>query len=698
MIILKNKFIFRTIAFIFITCFCNNSFYALAQASPEDKVILDKLRKLNIPDDSLQIYFDKYKEGKFNLDTAKVEPTDTIPPNIPLKSHGKAFVISNDSYKSIRKEDIQFQNYHSLFDILKNNLPAFPLSLDGIGTYRHLSLFGSTPRDISFKFNNRPYKDLEYGSINLEQLPTEFMEQAEIFVGSDAVILSDNSSGASINIQEIRYDTKKPYTRLWYSQAGYDFISADGIYSQNFVKNWNFTFGFRTMTASGRYTNSWLQDWNVRTILRWNPSNYTSISLVENYTNHGYGTNGGVDVNYTSEIYDNIYARVKFENLNERVFRHDLTLTCTSLLDKDSTSTVSGSLFISNSEWDNYRSSDLYVKAEDTVNITTHNSHYMGATAKYEQDFFNTFQLRVGGEVEYDVLPETFYFDALNDLSYSAFAYGLFKPVENIRLSGGMRLSTFAGNTALSTGAKLIFSPFTKGGLRGIIDSTSNSSSLDLIIDLSISNRFPTPAEGLNLANEKHFLGFAECRYKTSPFNISAGAFFRNVDNPVLTQAEIIDSHTVYQSYNGNKRTVLGLYANLDFVVFEHISISLWGQGYLSRTNDSNDYRFPNFICGIRTYYEITAGRSILRLGTSFGFMGEMQGEQYIPIGRKYIPNSTTSLAKPLSLDLFAEARLGVAHVKITYENILSKGYYYVPYYPQLDGNFRISVSWPFLD
>ncbi|TAL69683.1 MAG: hypothetical protein EPN82_03445 [Bacteroidetes bacterium] len=681
--ILKNKFIIPEITFLLITFFCNNNFALFAQTNPEDIIILNKLKKLNLPEDSLQIYFEKVKQGKFNPDSVKVESIDTIPPNVPLISHGRAFVINNEIYKSIRKENIRFHNYNTLFDILQFNLPAFPLSLDGIGTYRHLSLFGSSPKDISFQFNNRPYKDLEYGSLNIEQLTPEFMEQAEVLVGSDAVIISDNSSGASINLQEIRYNTKKPYTRLWYSQAGYDFISADGIYSQNFIKNWNFTFGFRTMTATGRYANSWLQDWNVRTLLRWNPSDYTSISFVENYTNHGYGTNGGVDVIYSSDIYDNVYARVKFENLNERVFRHDLTLTYTSLLDKDSSSTLSGSIYFSNSEWDNYRSKDLFVNLTDTVNIINHTSHYMGATAKYEQDFFRTFQLRVGGDVEYDVLPQTYYFDELNDISLSAFAHGLFEPVKNIKISGGLRFTTFAGKTALSTGAKAVL---------------SLANELELIGDLSIASRFPTPSEGLNLSNEKHFLGLAELRYKTQPINISIGAFYRNVDNPILTYAETIDSHTVYKSYSENKRTVLGLYANLGFIIFGNINISIWGQGYLSRTNDSNDYRFPDFIAGIRGYYEIIAGKSVLRLGTSFGFIGEMKGEQYVSIGRKYLPNSTTSLAKPLSLDLFAEARLGVAYLKLTYENILSQGYYYVPYYPQLDGNFRISVGWPFLD
>ncbi|MBI5324654.1 MAG: hypothetical protein HZB41_05185 [Ignavibacteriae bacterium] len=646
----ENKFIVTSIILFLITFICNNSNSLFAQANPEDKDIFEKLKKLNVPNDSLQIYFNQFKEGKFNIDSVKTETKDTIPPNFPLISHGRTFVLKNDCYRTIRKEDIQIHIYNSLFDILKYNLPSYSLSLDGIGTYRHLALFGSSPADVSFQFNNRPYKDLEFGSLNIEQLSPEFMEQAEILVGSDAVILSDNSSGASINLQEIRYNSKKPYTRLWYSQGGYDLISADGIYSQNFVKNWNFTFGFRTMTSSGRYTNSWLQDWNVRTLLRWNPSDYTSISFVENFTNHGYGTNGGVDAYNSSDIYDNVSARVKFENLNERVFRHDLTLTYTSLLDRDSSSTLSGAIYFSNSDWDNYRSKELYVNSIDTVNTINHISQYMGATAKYEQDFFQTFQLRVGGDVEYDILPKTLYFDELKDLSFSAFAHGLFTPIENIKLSGGLRFTTYAGKTALAFGAKSVL---------------SFSKELELIGDLSFSDRFPTPVEGLNLSNEKHFFGLAELRHKTQPINISVGAFYRNIDNPILTKTEIIDSHKVYQSYNTDKRNVFGLYANLDFFIFGSIGISIWGQSYLSNTNDTNDYRFPNFIAGIRTYYEIIAGKSLLRLGTSFGFMGEMKGEQY---------------------------------TKATYENILSQGYYYVPYYPQLDANFRLSVAWPFLD
>jgi hypothetical protein len=647
-------------------------------------------------------------------DSTKIIPKDTIPPNVPLFRHGSIFVLPGMNYKTIRKEDIQFQNYNSFFDIIKLNTPSYPLALDGIGTSRQLSFFGSQPRDVSIQFNNRPIKDLEYGSLNPEQLPTEFMEEAEVLVGSDAVIFSDNSSGALINIQEIRYNTKEPYTKLWYSQAGYDFISADGTYSQNWIKNWNFTFGFRTMSATGRYSNSWLGSWNVRGIVRWNPSDLTSISLVENFTNHGIGTNGGVNLSTSQNIYDNIAANVIYNNLNERVFRHDLTLSMTSLLSKDSLAAVSGTLFFSHSLWDNYVRV-IYVNPADTVNIISHISSYFGATVKYEQKFFNYFKLRVGGEAEYDRLEKTYYFDSLNQLSASAYAQGQLTPVENLNLSGGMRLSTFAGKIAVATGAKAVlalFKPyeknevdslshFTEGGLMGF--NEPGRYPLELIGDLSVSERFPTPAEGLKLNKERNFLAIAELRYLSSQssgggYKLSLGAFERNTNSPILTQIVTVDSTSSYQCYNATSRNVIGAYLNFETRLFKNVDISLWLQAYSSRTNGALDKRFPDFIGGISGYYEIIAGESVMRLCTSIGVIGPLSGEQYLPIGRNYLPVNTQSNLTPINLDVFAEAKLGVAYVKITYENILSQGYYFFPYYPQLDRNFRLSISWPFLN
>jgi hypothetical protein len=49
-------------------------------------------------------------------------------------------------------------------------------------------------------------------------------------------------------------------------------------------------------------------------------------------------------------------------------------------------------------------------------------------------------------------------------------------------------------------------------------------------------------------------------------------------------------------------------------------------------------------------------------------------------------------------IDLYASAKLGDAYVRLTYMNLLNQTFGYMPIYPQLEGNFRISVGWAFLE
>ena len=135
--------------------------------------------------------------------------------------------------------------------------------------------------------------EANFGTFNMDMFSTEFMESVEILVGSDAVIFSNNSSGALINLQEIRYNASTPYTKLWINQAGTSMISSDGVFSQNILPNFNFTVGIRAISSDGDFTNQWVDSWNLRGILRWNLSPKTNISLTENFYNHAAGTNGG---------------------------------------------------------------------------------------------------------------------------------------------------------------------------------------------------------------------------------------------------------------------------------------------------------------------------------------------------------------------------------------------------------------------
>ncbi|MFA6571675.1 MAG: putative porin [Bacteroidota bacterium] len=612
--------------------------------------------------------------------TSKADTTtnkkDSTVYSVPLRRHGSMYLLKPSSYSEITKEEIQHYNYKSFSDLIYNYLPAYPLSVGAYGGFNHFSLFGGHPNDVAVNFNGRPLNDLEFGSLNIEQWSPEFMEKAEILVGSDAVIFSDNSSGCSINIQEIRYNTSKPYTRLWYSQGEYDLISFDGIFSQNIFPNWNFTFGFGTMNATGRFPDSWVSHWNVRGILRWNPSDKTSISLTENFTNQGIGTNGGSDIKKSTSIYDNIDAVQFLPDVNERVFRHDLNLTLTSYL-FDSTA-LTGTLFFSHSAWEQDLSTDLY-NTGDSSFFKKHNSNYFGLNARYEQNIFKFFNLRIGGSLLYANAEKSDYIDSISTVSLSVFGHGQMYLSSFLELSGGIRLRYINDRKAVSIGGKSTF---------------SFSDIFKISGDISLSERVPNPSEGLSLKNELHLLMLAETELTISKTLFKAGVFFRNVSNPIS-----YDSISVFaKARNFDTKQIFGAHFRFETNLFDKFDFSTNFQIYYSRTDGSDDKRFPNFYTNFRLSYLYKIGLSELRVGLNTGFMTSKKGEWFNPLTRAYLPVNEESGFQYQGISAFAEVRFRTAFVKVSFDNLLSQGYYYVPFYPEFDRNLKISVAWPFGD
>jgi len=613
-------------------------------------------------------------------------PKDTVKPFIPLKTHGSIFLLKNKNSKVIRKEDIQFDVYNGFTELLSSKLPFYPLFLGSPGLFNSFSAFGGTSRDVSLTFNGRPVTDMAFGSFNLEQFSPEFMEKTEILTGSDAVIFSDNSSGFLANIQEVRYNTAKPYTKLWYEQAGYDFIAADGIFSQNPMKNVNFTFGFHKTTSKGRYKNSWLDSWNVRALLRWNLSDRTNVSLTENFFNHGIGTNGGVNLDKSSALYDELAAEPNYEFNNERVFRHDLTATLTSYLDKDSSQAVLSNAFFTYSEWNKYRPVELTLSKQPADVFLKFLDRQKGFNIRYESRLLNNIIMRFGGELNHISLGQSDYNEGFNGLKTSTFAQTQLDFIPGVELSGGLRYVNMGNHNTLNVGAH------------------ANISLSDVFIlygDVSRSERFPSMSESLTLKNEKSFLEIAGIKLKVKESIFELGVFARQTTSPILA-IEQSDSTGLFistYSYNGNNRNVIGANLNISSRFFSHLIVRLWGQSYLvSKTDDADDKRFPKIFGGLNTYYEIIAGQSILNIGVSFSAMTKFNGETFIPQTRSYIPNAIESTNYINGLDAFATARLGNAFVRLSYQNVLSNGYYYVPFYPALDRNFRLMFSWAFLN
>ena len=642
-------------------------------------IVSDSLNKTAIASDSLDIK----KTSDDSATVNKTAPVDSIL-HKPLDKHGAFCLLSADPYKKIEKQDLLFMDYSEFSDILAEKIPAYPLNLGYFGQYNHFSIFGAMPSDISFRFNGRPLDDMLYQTVNLSELEPEAYENIEVFTGSDAVIFSDNASGAFINLQEIRYDTKYPYTKLWYSQAGYDFLAADIIFSQNFTKDMNFNFGIRRQTGKGMFENNTLDGWNVRGGIRWNPTDLLSISLVENFTNHCTGLNGGINYDKSDDLYDPIVAEVYYTKLNDRVWSHDITLSGSLLMGEDSSSALSGSAYFSYNNWEKYRSEDIRLGDYDSIGSINFLSRDYGISLKYEQNFLDFFTLRVGGDINNNFLEGSLYSDEADAVKLGVFAHGTMNLTHNLKISGGMRISQFNGKTLISAGEKAVV----------------KISDFILTADFSRSQRMPSAAEGFDLKEEEHLLALTEIKWYKDLTNISIAVFARNINSPIINELIFNEADLPINtiSNNGTSKQIFGANTEINTVFFKNINLSLFAQVYKSNTDEKEDKRFPLLYAGGTCFYEMKFGASILRLGTTIYVISGKKGMQFVPQKRVYVDYQYQSNFNFNGVEVFARAKLGDAYVKVAYQNALDRGYFFVPIYPQIDANFRLSFSWAFMN
>lgn len=608
----------------------------------------------------------------------------------PLEMHGTASALSNAYTYEIKKTDIKLDNYNSAADLLYRHLPVFPLSTGEFFNLNSYSLYAGKARDNAFAFNSRQLTDHSLGMYNPAAYPVEFFESMEVYTGSDAVTLAGNSSGSYVNFREMKYNTSKPYTHLWFAQDAYEFIGSDGVFSQNFAPNWNFTAGYRNTNYDGRFQNSSSYLWNIRLLLRHNPDDFTSQSLSYLFTDHSQRTNGGVDrensidANGNIDIYNELGAAVNYIDLNERSQRHDIQFTNTKLLKRDSTSQFDASLFATFLKKRNYSGLDYFFEPTDSVNKFESFSIYTGGRASYSQSLGDIFLIKAGGELTYINAEATPYSPLIDDVNYSLFSRAEFD-FGAILLSGGARYAHEYTNDGFSMGARFYY----------LI-----SDKLKFYFDASYSDRLPTPAEDLSLNSEKNTLFIASLAYKSGDFEANLEAFQRLIIDeiaytPLRNESGVITS---FSSRNAGEAAYTGANLNLSGKIIKSIYFAVKNQLIASQSSSYYDKPFPAYRGTFSAYYEYIINRSLMHAGFELSGMTEFKGMHLAPPAMLYLASDESQDASYNGIDLFVSLRLGNAFVKATFRNLLDAGYYYMPHYPQQDRSLSFSVSWSFDD
>jgi hypothetical protein len=609
--------------------------------------------------------------------------TDSSELFIPLYKHGSMFMTGGQYYKKITKKDLLWEDYFGLYDVLANNLPAYPLYQGAYYLYNQLSMFGTGHRSFAFRFNNRPINDANFGAFNIDMFPTEFMESAEILLGSDAVIFSNNSTGALINIQEVRYNAATPYTKLWLSQAGATMITSDGIFSQNVLPNVNVTVGFRAITSKGDFDNQWVDSWNLRGIVRWNLSSLTNISLSETFYNHAMGTNGGVNPETSLNMYNPREADVLYDSFNDRLIRHDVNLTLSSYLAEDSTSAISLTGFFTYADY--YQRVPGIVLETDSIMHNDVLSNQMGVTGKYEQEISDFLSLKVGGDLLFSVVDKALFNDEMKGLSLGGFGHIAFHPVNNLIISGGIRISSQLERFYNSLGGKIQYFYNPESSIFG---------------DISFSQRVPSPAEGLNLRNENHFLILGGAKLKKNVSELEGSIFLRNVTNPITAETVTDADGNIINTVSVQKEalTATGLGLTFSSLLFDNLHYLLSGNLTFDNWATVAGFSNPRLNGRFKIYYRIALGRSEVRFGVDMNAVYQKSWLRFFPQHRQYTLIEDNPLSQFGGINIFAHAKLGNAYVKLNLRNILSNEYYFVAYYPKSNLYFNLTVNWAFLD
>ncbi len=614
----------------------------------------------------------------------------------PLSIHGRLSQHGVIPSYIINKKDLQTILYREFSDIIYNQIPVYPLSLGNYGHFNSFSYLGLMPNNVDYNYNGRSVLDKNFLSLNPNQISHEGIENIEIYEGSDAVIMSSNGSNLLINSQEIIHNTENPYTRLWFSQAGFGTLSSDGTYSVNFKPNWNFTFGYKGQTSRGQFENDDISLWNIRLNLRWNPSDRTSISLSDNFSNHKIGVNGGMNENTSVDgagtlfLYSPIYASEHLSEFLERNYRHDLNLNMTSILDKDSTSIFSGGVYFSDVLWRFEAPMDERIDT-NSREIQEYRLDNVGAYSKYSFKYLDYIKLNLGGDISYSSIPESDAWQKFNNMEYSVFGLANIFLSDKLTLSGGLRQAYIYENINLSFGSKLKYD---------FDDSLSSA-----FIDFSYTEQSPSLAQGLSLDKSDITSFLAAYSLYSESFFLSTKASYRIINSPIYSRA-LWRNENIYssESFNGENKNILS--ANLTTGISFSPDImgdvdKLSFSTSLNYNKDDSDYKtIPDFLIKISTKYNFTIGRSKLFSGVNLTFIPPFTGLRFIPQQRVYafLNTPTETSFKFNGIDIFVILKLGTAYVKIAMDNVMGQNYYYVPYYPAFQRNFNLSFAWTFLE
>ncbi len=560
------------------------------------------------------------------------------------------------------------------------------------GKWGQLYALGEDGRGIGVLLDGRPMNDPITGTYNLNDMPLELIDNAEILNGSLSTLASADAAGTAVNFVSRSYNSYRPFTKLRYVQDPKETLLTDGIFTQNIARGLNLMIGFQRNVSAGRYINASLDAWNVRTRLRYDISTRLNISLMDFYTKANNGLNGGITSEQAIDIGVETTDKVISPNGWDLRSRRDVTLSAIARPFADSASTAQATFYYST------LAREFGDPANDFHSNYIHDltsGSFRGVRLQQHIDFA-PLAMTAGIQLERRQCDSARVLPRVVQTEQTGFVEARARITQFLTPSISIRHSLSSGNEISNLGA----------GVRSTITPW-----LDLFADVLWVDRSPTIQEAFwtdttvirpaAIGKEHHELIQGGVRIGSgSDFQISLSGFHRRIRHAILySPTRTNNGFAAVEISNIEMVTVDGLNGRT-LIRLGHFAFL--GIMSLSRFKQGATLEIP--IPDVRLSTEITyqnvffKGNLDLKLGLRTQFVNREYGMQLNPEMLSYVRYRSDILGRSTNIDLFTVARIGSAYVSIAWDNIFNTTYILAPIYPLAGRHFRIGVNWIFSD
>lgn len=662
-------------------------------------------------------------ENVIKQDTSLIEK---ILPVIPIKYVGS---MDKNPDHAVSYSTLIFSDYKYVGNMLEYFPGVFIYTLGSIGQPNGLIINGL--KSVGFLSNGVPINDPLVGNYNMHLYPSENIEKIEYINSTKSFYYGLNSNSGVVNLISKSFKSLKPYSKIRYSESAYEETYFDGMISQNFLSNLNFTGGVQRFSANGMFANTAYDAWNARAKLRYDLTDDLNIYFSEIYDQNELGLNSGVDVFKTSGnyLFDRFQAVVRNPNSYERVARNDLQLGATAKILPDTTSLSNINFYLSN-QMRRYRDQDLKLnfqsrwmgvkftqhfdfaplKNNTASEIASHGTSMLAeptspqitdssqvapaSTGIYRKNLgtLNQISLDFGFDIQSRQIFQGLAMGYRANTVVSLFGKGEFQPIEKLKVSSYMRNDSYLKKQYLSLGADIHYSVATGLTLTG---------------GYSESYRLPTFQENYwrdtNILGEikefnpeKHKLleGGFDLSWK-DVLNITTTYFNRNIDGAIiLTPINIGYSNSAF-NYTANDMNINGINVSGEIIIWKVKGI--FNSTIYIKNNSIASYLPRANILGELFFRDIFfKGHLDLKFGVRGRAISKQKGFEFNSLTISYLPNSDYDLGAGGSLDAFVSGRIGSAVVHIILENVLDNQYAITTFYPIQDMSLRFGITWEF--